>query len=292
MKAYVECPKNMSHAMYRVVHALKRHAPSKIEFVGDPDQADFRLLHVIGMTDLPQLIEDLDRKRIKFGMIQYCLRSTERPDTQDWIPLWESADIVWSYYHLPTMIEDDGRHTSSFNFYHAPLGVDKSLFFPTGSPKIFTMFTSGYVPEVEGVPEAILAAHRTGGKIIHLGPKIDGSDQWVRCVLGIDDPTLAEYYRQSQWVAGLRRCEGFELPAAEGLLCGARPICFDRPHYRAWYDEWAEFIPECAPEKVAKDLEAIFRQGPRPITPYEYREAARRFHWPTIIGQFWERLFL
>ena len=88
-------------------------------------------------------------------------------------------------------------------------------------------------------------------------------------------------------MSGLRRIEGFELPAAEGLLCGARPIMFDRPHYRDWFNKWAIFIPEGNREEVLQSLIDVFQQEYRPVTLEEIAEARQLFDWQSIINGFW-----
>jgi hypothetical protein len=107
---------------------------------------------------------------------------------------------------------------------------------------------------------------------------------------GIDDATLARVYSECHFVSGLRRVEGFELPAAEGLLCGARPIFFDGPHYRAWFDTFAEFIPEAASTTWSRRSRRFSGTGARPVTDAERADAARRFDWREIARGFWDRI--
>jgi hypothetical protein len=65
---------------------------------------------------------------------------------------------------------------------------------------------------------------------------------------------------------------------------------FDRPHYRRWFDGFAEFIPEGSPEEVADALEALFKQGARPVSEAEILAARDYFDWDTIITGFWEKV--
>ena len=226
-------------------------------------------------------------------MIQYCLRSTQRPSTMSWAPLWSEAEVVWSYYDLARMsAEENCIRFEEPNWYYSPLGASTTVF--RDEPKYdrhFTILTSGYVAESETVREAAEAVRRVNGSQFHLGPDLHlNSGVQVRYELGISDERLAAAYRSSQFVAGLRRVEGFELPAAEGLLCGARPIMFDRDHYRHWFDGFAEFIPEGTYQEVADALEKLFREGPRPVTPEEREAAVERFNWETIANGFWEKV--
>jgi glycosyltransferase involved in cell wall biosynthesis len=88
----------------------------------------------------------------------------------------------------------------------------------------------------------------------------------------------------------LRRKDGFELPAVEGLLCNSRPIVYDAPRYRQWFDGLAEFIPEEDPEKVINNLVRLFQKSYKPVTEEERNETLKRFNWETIIKGFWNRV--
>ena len=74
----------------------------------------------------------------------------------------------------------------------------------------------------------------------------------------------------------LRRIEGFELPAAEGLLCGARPILFANSSGYDWYKPWGVFIEETDRAGVIDQLEAIFRRGAQLVTSEERAAADRK----------------
>ena len=101
---------------------------------------------------------------------------------------------------------------------------------------------------------------------------------------------MAGYYRSCDFGSGLHRIEGFEFPVLEGLLCGARPICFDLPCYRAWFDGLAEFIPEDL--NVVENLVKLFIKGPRPVTEKEKAIVKKRFNWQKICKGFWSKALL
>lgn len=277
-----------SQAMFRVAEALERYAPSG-QFVAEAE-ADVVLLHVIGYPETVANIERLAAQGKRAVIVQYCLRTTQEPHTSKWLPLWQQALMVWSYYDLPACMKADGVEGTLTNFCFGPLGAEPSLFPYRNYHKDFKIFTSGYVAETEGVCEASEAARRVGGKHYHLGPLGVVEGPHVRVGHGISDRELAQRYSQSEFVAGLRRCEGFELPAVEGLLCGARPVMFDRPHYRDWFEGFAEFIPERDSfNEVTDSLEALFRQGARPVTALEARQAAHDLSWARATDAFWSK---
>lgn len=306
MKVYVKVPDGLSRAMSRVEKALREFAPTPVPgdsntiyIVNNEPEADLVVLHVIGEEGITEAAR-LKAAGKKYAIIQYCIRTTQKPNTASWFETWVNAEVVWSYYDLKQLMSDDGiseENSSQFtNFYYAPLGVDADAFrFWSSVPKKFTMFTSGYIAESECAYEAYEAVSALDGKMYHLGPnvfanKYPGSERFVTCGLGIDDDTLSQMYSRSKYVAGLRRGEGFELPAAEGLICGARPICFNQPHYRQWFSEFAEFIPEGSPEEVKHALINLFKRDYNPVTESEINQAKTRFSWPRIIGGFWRTL--
>lgn len=293
MKVYLE-PHSDSRGLLRVRDALIRYAPASIEFVKEQGECDLAILHVFGRhTSTGKTIKWLKDHGKSYVMIQYCLRSTMRPNTKDWIEMWRGAKLVWSYYDLPALCSKDGMlygGKREFPFYHAPLGVDAGIFYERPFVRgEFVIATCSQHALSESVKESVIAAKRLGYKVFHLGHKLRRGDDIV-CISGIDDETLAGYYSRSFYVSGLRRVEGFELPAAEGILCGARPILFDQPHYRKWYDGLAVFIPEESREDVTDSLEDVFRSQFIPVTQSEIQEARRRFNWQTIMTGFWERI--
>jgi hypothetical protein len=286
MRAYITPPDNNSRSLTRISEALEAHAPDWVEIVPSMPEADLVVLHVIGRQDKTQaIVEYLKGGGKQFAIIQYCVRSTLRPHTDGWLPLWESAKTVWSYLDLWGLCREDGTH-SNFGLYLTPLGVSET-FHKTGNSRPYIIATSGQSYLTESVKEAHLAAIKAGRDMFHLGPKINRKG--ILCASDIPDDMLAQLYNQCEFVSGLRRIEGFEMPAAEGLLCGARPILFDKPHYRMWYDDMADYIYETPREGVVDSLERLFQNGARPVTDEELEMARNRFDWGRIVKGFWER---
>ena len=276
-----------NRAMYRVAGALSFHAPIGVEFVDRPENADVQVLHVVGRESLANIRCD------RYIVIQYCYRSAADtgPDPEAWAETWGAAEFVWSYYDLHDAMPAGAR------FMEAPLGVDRAFLRPGLDGVRSGVVTSGFVssPEAEAIEEVAIAAAAVGMPVFHLGPrKIDGIDgdlpgNWSSRN-GISDDLLARIYGRSLWVSGLRHVEGFELPAAEGLICGARPFMFDRPETRRWYDGLAEFVPGCSGAPLVEILTELFSRPRRPVSPAERTEALQRFSWSKIAGEFWKRL--
>jgi D-inositol-3-phosphate glycosyltransferase len=271
-----------SHAMKRVEAALASRRPKGVEIVENPALADVQVLHVIGFDGLAQL------QAKDYAVIQYCVYAA--PEDPRWLELWRGARFVWSYYDLSRVVPPNVR------FLHAPLGIDQAFRQKPGNEqKSFTFLTSGYStgPAQEAVQEAALAVDRVRGTMVHIGPKI--VEGWEgpypacwQAQHGINDQTLALLYRQATRVSGLRHVEGFEMPVIEGLACGARPVVFDRPEMRQWYEQVAEFVPECHGEELIDRLAHLFATNPKAVSLMERDWALRTFDWDAIAAAFWE----
>ena len=280
-------PPVLSRALTRVADALERTVPAGVTLVPDPGAADLTVHHVLGRGQLDAMRQDIRSGR-PFAALQYCLRSSDVPDVDDWVRIWGQARLVWSYYDLT-----DGLGTR--NFYHAPLGVDRTVFnetpglFSPGRP--YLLCTTGYVAETESLQECADAVALCGGKMIHLGPSRLNLGPHVDYLLDLTDSHVAEVYRASKFVAGLRRIEGFELPVIEGFACGAIPITFDGPHYR-WFRRFAWQIPEAGPELTVLNLQAVLARGMAKLHNEQGDPDVelRAFDWDTITRGFWERL--
>ena len=294
MKVYLT-PPQPSRGLQRIADALTRYAPESVTITPFHDEADLVVVYAIGRREriLGQTRHLLEKRR-KYAIIQVCLRSTMSPFTKDWFDIWRGAQVVWSYYDLQRAINIDVTHGRPYlkldNHLHAPLGVDSSVFRDYEMPRDhYVIATSGVSRLQESVRECIEAAKQVDGRIFHVG---DSSPSWkgiTRFSDGMNDEKLAMCYSACEFVSGLRRKEGFELPAAEGLLCGARPICFDTPDYRWNYKEWAEYIHEGTRQEVVDQLVQLFKQGARPVTEQERTEAAAWFNWKRVCGEFWGR---
>lgn len=284
MKVFLECEAWMSMGIKRVVKALRTFAPPGVEIVVNQSEAELVIVHAVGNGQRQHWLEP----QVPYAVVQYCLRTTELPNTKDWIPFWEKATAVWSYYDLLAKIVEDGNVAEKgINFFHAPLGVDPVFQPSLPVRKTFLVGTSGYIAETEGVKECYAVAQRRQQELFHLGPRFELGGG-VTYATGLTDDVLADFWSQCSFVVGLRRIEGFELPVLEGLMCGARPIVFDVPHYTHWFGEFAELVPEVAPEELKQHLFAIMSKPVRPVTPAERSHVAQTFNWKTLATGFWE----
>lgn len=289
MKVYLKPTGLMSRAMYRVAHALTTYAPKEVDVVRRPEQADLRIMHTIG----PDMFDFVEQQgpSFRFAVIQYCYKSAGGNEGM-WQELWSKSHLVWSYYDLPL----DAKR-----FYQAPLGVDADIFIHRSGERTIGAMTSGYVtgPGCEAIEEVALAANKVGMPVTHLGPipvyghnttQMMNIPQGWSSMQDVSDEVLSRAYGQTKWVSGLRYVEGFEVPAAEGLLCGARPVCFDRPEMHRWYDGHAIFVPELTGQDLVGALAEVFSREPEEVSKEERERARSTFDWETISRGFWNRL--
>lgn len=282
MKVFLKPTGLHSPAMIRVVEALSKYAPPSIQVTADQLQADLTVLHVIGPDVVPP-------KRGAYAVIQYCgYADRSNPAYQ---ALWRDARLVWSYYPL-----EDAMPDAAF-FMRAPLGIDPEFRIQKRTAaRNINILSSGTStgPAGEAIEEVALAVDRIGGTMVHLGPKqIEGMTTYPRCFQtqnGITDAQLAALYRATQRVSGLRQIEGFEMPVIEGLAQGARPVVFDRPDMRLYYDGLAEFLPPCSGPELVDRLAALLKSPPAPVTDQERLHALQTFDWELIAGAFWTAL--
>jgi len=294
MKAFVTAPVVASRSIGRVAEALAKYAPPSVEIVAKEADADLVVLHVIGRRDqMLAKAREILKRGARYAVAQYVLRSTQKPSPDDWFDFWIDSAVVWSYLDLVRAITTDDLSDHRFeelagSFYHSPLGVESDVFRPSSAvSNQYVIGTSGQSWLTESVRECVVAAEKVGRRAWHLGGEL--GRRAVDCKSGIADYVLADYYRASSFVSGLRRIEGFELPAAEGLLCGARPLLFANSSGYDWYKPWGIFIEETDRQGVIDQLVPIFRAGAKPVTAEERAAAAERFNWKTIVQEFWRR---
>jgi len=295
------------HSSRRIEQGLARDAPRSTEIVPAgavgyqfkvteaERRSDLVLLHVGGRwTQVRNRVARLREAGVPYAVLQLVIRGTQHPDTGDWLDLWRGAAFVWSYYDLERMVREDGHDPAGISFYRSPLGVDPMTFAPTapsGSTRHYLAFAEGDNSERDSLTQIIRAVRREHGRMIHLGPfPISGPTRATRVMWkkNVTDDELVSLYNQTQWITALRTVEGFELCAAEGLMCGARPILFDRQHHRDWFGDLAEYVPEDTTDLMVQWLRELFAEGPRPVTAEEHAEAKERFAWTPIAKGFWD----
>lgn len=291
-KVFVEPTGIHSRAMVRIARALTAHAPKNVRITLLREKADIVVLYVIG-PDCFNSAHTLFKNGQRYAVVQCCLDTAGVVDRALWSDFWSHAAAVWSYYDLALWLGDP-----SLNFQLSPLGLDMA--FRDSAPIVgysrpYTAITTGYVhgPGAEAIEEVWRALTAVKGTGVHIGPRlVQGMSPprgWQNAD-GLTDRALSLLYSRARYVCALRHVEGFELPAAEGLACGARPVVFDQPAMRRWYSDWPIYIPECSGNDLTRALIDVFAGKYRVVTDSERTAARARFNWEPVAREFWSRL--
>lgn len=249
-----------------------------MHFVADPRAADVQILHVVCQDDFEFLAHQ------NYVLLLHCYAGVYKPS---WAPIVRDAVLVLSAYDLSAVAARD-----RFRFHRSPYGIDERVFYDRRLLRDRTVLTTGYVRYWEAISECREAAMTVGTGppyATHIGKSFwrDGS---VEEHENVTDDELAALYSRVRYVSGLRRREGFELPALEGLACGARPVCFDTPEYRHWYDGHAVFVPQRRFAELVNELREVFARDPDPVGVAEHEDVLTRFGWPVICADVWSQI--
>ena len=276
-------PHRSAFCLKRIEAALLENMPAWIEPADDGEEADLYVMYVTGTHDhRVREAQNIIKAGKQYAVIQLVLGSSRNPRPEEWLDLWEPARLVWSYYDLSGCLSD---------YYHAPLGPGSDVFSrEEGVEKIYHAGSLGegayYKAECYG--ELFWALWQLPpARGVHIGTGMP-ANPIVDYFKNPTDNELRLIYNQCRWFSCLRRKDGFEMPAVEALLCGTRPIMFDTPNYRQWFDGHAFFIPEEEPAKVAKNLLNILKRDPDDVPDEEIQEIRRRFDWKRITSGFYD----
>ncbi|WP_049868350.1 MULTISPECIES: glycosyltransferase [Paenibacillus] len=186
---------------------------------------------------------------------------------RDWyIPFKYHTDEIWVYTsHTKDCYVKCGIPAEKIKVI--PLGVDPSLYCPSGSryplptkKKFVFLFVGGtiyrkgidtllqaYIQEFSPEDDVVLVIKDNGQKTSYQGQtneeaiqKIQTNDLYPEIVYITDDLTpsqMAELYRSADCLVHPYRGEGFGLPIAEAMACGIPPIVPDRGASMDFCDE-------------------------------------------------------
>jgi hypothetical protein len=260
----------------RVKTGIAGNAPPNVRIVDAPGQGeDLVVADIFSPASLQRVVPGKRTVLLFHG-----------PVMPTYLPQMRDALLVVGFLDLPSMVQSD-----DFRFLRSPWGVDGSVFYPRQSAtRDMMVLTTGEDCQGEPIRECLNAgriARGLSGQSIQVGYPFDWNTgpMIMRDIL---DEQLAWCYSKVRYVSGLRRGPGFELPVVEGLACGARPVCFDQPWYRHWFEGHAVFIPE--EENPTSSLVEVFKRDPEPVTEAERQIVLDKFSWPSIAGRFWGRV--
>jgi len=282
LKIFFPLDPNWGVVMHRITYDFQRNAPKGIEFVSTYEEADMVFWHILAPRELPK-----DKPCMIFF---HCFGLDRGEQVMDeFVKMFRQAKMVYSYYplekYLPTM--------EGINYMRRPWGVDSSIFYRMPEvKKQYTCLATGYVASTEAIMELYRACEAVNGKLLHIGGPLDAevgflNPMFYERAIGISDDDMRRVYNMCHWTSALRRHEGFELPAMEGLLCGSQPICFDVPDfYNHWFSDFATFVPHTNPDKVTDELIKLFKTTPL-VSQGKIDSVKERFDVNKLAKEFW-----
>ena len=250
----------LSHAFRRIEEGIASTLPNGFEMVEEQDQADLVICPIVNINDT----KNLPKQPHIIWQLCYLTAGTGK-----WFDVWSNALMVVSYLKLP------------IEYLRLPLGYNSEIFNPIGrtTPK-YDVVVTGYVDEDDN-GEVISRLVDHFPKVMHVGRNFNIRKPGYYHAENVSDTQLAEIYRNSKYVAGMRMIEGFELPIIEGAACGCKPITLDLECYRHWFDGLAFFVD---PEHMDTDLKLASRMN--------WYEPVRtqKFTWENVMKEFWNTL--
>lgn len=293
MRLYFPFDGRISLAMERIRGAFMRYAPADAEFVkgfGPSERAHcIHCIHWVGQNPREHTKRDegvfsvatlpLTRRYLVFAHIG-------NPHYRDldayYQRLMREASLVVTFDRR--ILGYDGS-----NIFETPWGFEPKTFYWTSSPKRFKIFTTGYQADAEAIDACYDACLRMQVRMCHVGCRLPGIPGLGLCTRyeHIKDHKMRMLYAASEYVSGMRREGGFELPVIEGYACGAQPVVFDQPSMHKYYQDFALFVPNIPRFDLSLHLERVFRQ-PRNVKPDP--KILRRFHWSALMRAVWKRV--
>lgn len=266
MKIYYRVSKPyQSNALRRIEEGIQQTLPPGFVLVPNQEEADLCICPVVSIHDAQGMPENSI-------IFQLCYETAGGSRT-NWEEIWSQSLMVVSYLKLP------------IDWYlRMPLGYDPALFNTQGRPQIskYDIVVTGYVDEQEG-GEVISRLTKHFNRVMHIGKNLALRTLGYFHAENISDNQLAEIYRQSKFVAGMRMVEGFELPIIEGAACGAKPITLDMECYLYWFEDIAFFAD---PEHLDEDLGVLSNL----VYNDRFIQNVQAFTWDKVMTEFWSKI--
>jgi glycosyltransferase involved in cell wall biosynthesis len=279
LKVYARIHEPAGHVIYRINREFVKRAPESVEFVDYPKQADIQIVHCLGAGSLTKIWNN------RYVLIQHNLLNSDIKSIAVWLGIFNRALLVVSYMNLPLILK-----TNTFNFHLTQWGVDTSVFRNLAQRRSKAILTTGWSLDEEGIRECYMAIKRTHKTMVNVGDDFQFGNGFS-AVSRLTDKELCELYNDCEFVSGLRFKEGFEVSVIEGLACGCRPICFDMPVYRNWFEDLACYVPHYQGSQLSDYIETVLRNKAKPVSNDELERVKKTFDWESIAGQFWKILY-
>lgn len=278
LKVYSRIHEPAGHAIYRINREFVKRAPPTVEFVDYVKQADFQIIHCLGAGSLTKIWHK------RYILFQHNFLNADISNPNVWLGVFGQAMLVVSYADLPNQLK-----STNFQFHMTPWGVDLSTFVNRDCKRNTKLLTTGWSSFGEALRECYLAVKQRQQNMVNVGADFNFGEGF-KAVSRLTDAELCDLYNDCEFVSGLRFNEGFEISIIEGLACGCRPICFDIPVYRKWFDGLVSFVPHCSGRALVRKLEDVLKRGAMPISRDEKIRLRTQFDWQQVVDSFWNRV--
>lgn len=293
MRLYFPHDGRISRAMERIRSAFIRHAPAGTEFLKGwgphKKPGAIHCFHWVGQN--PEKHTRRDEKLFSVDTLPLTRRYLVFGHVGNWHYRGLDAHYQRLMKEAALVVTFDRRILGyeGSNIFETPWGFEPKTFYWTPSHKRFKVMATGYAADAEAIDACYDACLRMRVKMCHIGCKLPGIPGTHTCTRyeHIPDHKMRELYNLSEYVSGMRREGGFELPVIEGYASGAQPVVFDQPTMHKYYDDFALFMPNIKRFSLSLKLEFIFKQS-RHVKPNP--EILERFHWSRIMRGVWSRV--
>ena len=275
--------------MERIRTAFITHRPKGVTFQASLEGDPIHVLHWMGQNPKEHTKRD-----------EICMSVASLPLTKKYIviahignPHYRGLDAYYQKLLAEAIlvITFDKRILGyeGSNVFETPWGFEPETFYWGPNIKRYKILSTGYMADPEGIDACWDACCKLHVKLCHVGGKFLAIPPmlWNERYEGIKDHKMRELYGASEYVNGMRREGGFELPVIEGYACGCQPVVFDQPTMKKYYSDFALFVPNVPRKKLAEHLVKVLSPK-KNIKPDP--EILKRFHWAPIMCDVWERL--
>ena len=289
MKLYFPYDGKISRAMERIRRAFIGHSPPGVRFLDQMDSEAIHCLNWVGQnprehTKTCEVIQGVPT--LPLGSRYIVFAHVGNPH---YVDLDQHYRRILAGALLVVTYDQEILGYMGSNVLETPWGFEPSTFYRIPLQRGYKILCTGYVADSEAIDACVDACVKLGSRICHVGGSLRSLPftYLYNRHENIQDSELRALYSSSEYVSGMRREGGFELPVIEGYGCGAQPIVFDHPTMRKWYSDFVLYVPNVPRPDLARVLAEILAK-PGGVNPKQ--EILDRFNWRGIIAKIWTRI--
>jgi glycosyltransferase involved in cell wall biosynthesis len=274
MKVFEYINPKWGKVFHKISMYLRLFAPEDVRFVDYPGISDVQIIHVIGLGEL-----EIISQSNNFVIWQHCYKTA---GDYTWDELWEKAIFAASFHNLRNYSE------KKFNFLHLPLGVDFDFYKPVTPfeqrPNI--AFVTGHIASDECIDTVYKACKKADFLLLHTGENFKFGTNYFHLDYMPERDYADLLSNDVKYVFGLRKVEGFELSALEGVAAGCNAVVPTIDTYD-WYDELAIRL-DVETTNLEENIYNVLKNNQKMKIN---GEKLQQFSWKNVITKFWNFLY-